>query len=196
MKKPEYSRKVRLVRSGDHKAFHVPMPGNRTRTTLLRGQNVNHWTCRTVFVTLKRTFVVHYFLLFIYYLYVSKLCFSKKWLEHILISETLSEVWGILSATMSMKTVIVSSTDKPRVIFSPLSGGSRNLKLVCWNILIRVQCATVTKCPKSVQVEKWQHIGCVTLETFWNVYRPHWWTFGGAKAHLFLLRKIWYCNKI
>jgi hypothetical protein len=37
------------------------------------------------------------------------------------------DVDGILSATMNMKTVIVSSTEIPNVIFSPLSGGNKNL---------------------------------------------------------------------
>jgi hypothetical protein len=41
------------------------------------------------------------------------------------------DVDGILSATMNMKTVIVSSTEIPNVIFSPLSGGNNNLLHFC-----------------------------------------------------------------
>lgn len=45
---------------------------------------------------------------------------------YLLITDIDSDVEGILSATISIKTVIVSNTDRPRVIFSPLSGGNKN----------------------------------------------------------------------
>jgi hypothetical protein len=51
------------------------------------------------------------------------------WINDLLMREILSEVWGILSATISMNTVIVSKTERPSVIFSPLSGGSNSKKL-------------------------------------------------------------------